>query len=1244
MTRTSNRNRARGLTFLLAGCLVLALASVSYGQPLQKQDFESGWDGWTTDNPAIWEVGNPTVGPGAAYEGDSCAGTILDGDYTSWASARLISPTFVVPAAGDYPILRFYHWYSIADDWARVQIRVSGGAWQNLTTEHYAGEQTNWEYEWIDLSAYGGQSVEVAFYFGSDELLEAAGWYVDNVSVTTGVQGTVSDTWLIDYSPYHVVGALDVQSLVIDPGVIVLTHGSYSIDINGPLTAVGTPSNSIVFKRALENTGWAGLRFLSGSGGSELTHARITQSINCGLRILDVTPTISYCAIEGNTTSGRGGGIYIEMTSTTDTLVLQDCVISNNTAPTHAGGVNASIQSGYLYINNCVIRNNYVNPGWAAYTTTYAGGILASANGGHIVMNQCVIDSNTCYAMCNGWNCSVYAYGGGMYADGTGSTTVRNCTFADNTTIADDEALGGNEKMYSRGAGLMAREGAVTVSNCIFVCNYSACWGTSAGHRPQGSGVFVWDALTSIENCTFSANSHHGIWNVNGPTSVLNSILYFNNSGGSQTAGSITTTFCNIQGVDTVAEPWNIDMDPEFVDGPCNDVYLQSSSPCIDRGDPNPTYNDACFPPSQGTVWNDIGAYGGPGACGWQEVPTIHCWSTTDTSLCAYGEVCLELLISNADIVHAGDATWSADSLCFTADTAGFYDFSITASNANGSTTCDLTIYVRPPDIELTPDNILFYTTDTATTIPDSQMIFITSPCLDGASDWTLTVEGDYFGWLNVDKTSGTNPDSITLRIDDSTYTPGAYSAVLVFRDGPTQDILANAHVSLFVESGVTVGSELITAGQSVKLPINIAANQPVDSFVIPLVLETQQPQNVYLDSVLIDSAYVDSLILIDDSTFILKRVVQNPPMPPDTQNVMTVGEIFVTTTAEAFPELAMIDTTTVTNGIDYSYRFYYSSGIVDTPYFSPGIIAIDTTLPPASCCHDRGNVDGVIGGAGPIDNNDVVYLVDCLYRGGPEPPCLEEGDVNGVPGPSGPIDIADLTYLIAYVYQGGPPPPQCDGDGMAKAAHGIDINVSISAVIEEQTTTFVICNNSELSGVHLELEGNTGTPISLVDDDLNLVFGETLGILKVGILDLTGDGVLPVGQHALFKVDGKCEIRLALASDIQHRIIEISETAIKPEPNLPFDFTLSQNYPNPFNPTTTIEYGLPVSTEVMIAIFNVLGQEVAVLVDGEKEAGYHTVTWDSRDAYGSQVSSGVYFYRIQAGEFVETKKMLLLK
>ena len=85
--------------------------------------------------------------------------------------------------------------------------------------------------------------------------------------------------------------------------------------------------------------------------------------------------------------------------------------------------------------------------------------------------------------------------------------------------------------------------------------------------------------------------------------------------------------------------------------------------------------------------------------------------------------------------------------------------------------------------------------------------------------------------------------------------------------------------------------------------------------------------------------------------------------------------------------------------------------------------------------------------------------------------------------------------------------------------------------------------------------------------------------------------------------------------------------------------FRLSQNYPNPFNPSTTIKYELPKSSEVRLSVFDMLGREVSVLVNERRDAGVHEVKFGA-----TGLSSGVYFYRLHAGDFVQSKRMLVLK
>jgi hypothetical protein len=117
-------------------------------------------------------------------------------------------------------------------------------------------------------------------------------------------------------------------------------------------------------------------------------------------------------------------------------------------------------------------------------------------------------------------------------------------------------------------------------------------------------------------------------------------------------------------------------------------------------------------------------------------------------------------------------------------------------------------------------------------------------------------------------------------------------------------------------------------------------------------------------------------------------------------------------------------------------------------------------------------------------------------------------------------------------------------------------------------------------------------------------------------------------------------DVYLILSNGERVRVYKIDKvTSTKPEPQIPQKFMLYQNYPNPFNPTTTISYDLPVRSRVRLSIYNILGQEVATLVDSEQEPGRYDVKFDASD-----LPSGVYFYTLQTPYFTKTNKMVLVK
>ena len=134
---------------------------------------------------------------------------------------------------------------------------------------------------------------------------------------------------------------------------------------------------------------------------------------------------------------------------------------------------------------------------------------------------------------------------------------------------------------------------------------------------------------------------------------------------------------------------------------------------------------------------------------------------------------------------------------------------------------------------------------------------------------------------------------------------------------------------------------------------------------------------------------------------------------------------------------------------------------------------------------------------------------------------------------------------------------------------------------------------------------------------------------------------MLSTGKFSLGSIDSRYDRRLNVVSgdpdEVSRKVTEILST-------IPEELSLNGNYPNPFNPVTTIRFGLPEPKKVSLSIVNMLGQEVAVLINGWRDIGRHEVRWQGMDNRGIPVASGVYFAVLRDSRQVRITKMMLLK
>jgi len=200
-----------------------------------------------------------------------------------------------------------------------------------------------------------------------------------------------------------------------------------------------------------------------------------------------------------------------------------------------------------------------------------------------------------------------------------------------------------------------------------------------------------------------------------------------------------------------------------------------------------------------------------------------------------------------------------------------------------------------------------------------------------------------------------------------------------------------------------------------------------------------------------------------------------------------------------------------------------------------------------------------------------------------------------------------------------------------------------------------VVVENATIDGVPIV----AGDEIAVFDGDL-----------YVGAAVFTGEYPLAIAAWeghddyglAGFKSGNNINLRVWQASDAQEvdalaNFADFSESTFRGGPisvltisslvsaeSIPATFALDQNYPNPFNPETTLRYHLPEEAKVTRTVYNLQGQLIRKLESGNRNAGSYEVVWDSRNDKGRQVASGVYFYRLHAGEFSAVKKLALIR
>ncbi|MBZ0263934.1 right-handed parallel beta-helix repeat-containing protein, partial [bacterium] len=232
----------------------------------------------------------------------------------------------------------------------------------------------------------------------------------------TEVSGTiVNEIWILENSPYLVVGDIQVARLTIQPGVSVIFEGDYHFDIDGAITAIGEQHAQISFAADTDVESWKGILFQNSAPGSELRWCRIENANSSGIRIIDSSPVLQYCTVRLNTSYDSGGGLKI-VNSQPNELLISDCTFSENQtysnhlmARSHGSGIWVLSLDGVIRFENCRIENNLTE---TADGSVYGGGGYVEGN---VEFSLCTIKDNTVFAHENIPGGSSHGHGGGLY-------------------------------------------------------------------------------------------------------------------------------------------------------------------------------------------------------------------------------------------------------------------------------------------------------------------------------------------------------------------------------------------------------------------------------------------------------------------------------------------------------------------------------------------------------------------------------------------------------------------------------------------------------------------------------------------------------------------------------------------------------------------------------------------------------------------------------------------------------------
>ncbi len=946
------------------------------------------------------------------------------------------------------------------------------------------------------------------------------------------------------------------------------------------------------------------IEFDSGVTGTiVLTSGQLT--INKSLTING--PGADVLAISGNNTSRviqiSSGNFTVTITG----LTIRDGFVSASVA--EGGGINNQ-STGTVTLNSCYILNNLVNGTGSSGLTARGGGINnRPGSNGRMILNNCLVQGNITRATTS----VVISTGGGILNVSFGSQPshleVYNCLITGNsasTTHAGANCWGGGLATNGNNSTTIVNS---TISGNSSLDNGGGIYGggislnfvTITGNTASASGGgFAGGAITASKNSILAGNSASSGPDISG---TLNSQGYnlIGSTSGTTITGDLTGNIVDTSAVlDTLADNG----------GPTLTHALLPGSPALNAGscDPAVTTDQRGFArPQDGQC--DIGAFE-------NQAPLAIC---QDVTVAADGNC------SAAASVDNGSNDPDGDFVTVVQDPPGPYGIGTTpvtltvTDDKGASSQCNATITVLD---DVAP----------AIACPADIVVAAAPGACDAVVNFEVTATD-----CDPNVTIVSTPPS------GSAFALGTTVVNCTATDGSGNS--ANCSFNVIVTGGSgTIAGTVTENGNGVMAGITVN------------LLDNQNPPN------LIDSRNTDSQGSYDFTNIALAAYQVMIDVPPG----YVVDQNFVVS------ELAVCGST---NTVDFVLTPTSTAGSISgaVTVNGNGLAGVKVALLDTLGVQATGFDTLVTGSGGEYLFSDVppdiylVRLIEPLGYTAAENPVVDtlgsgETDVvdfvleqTVIANSSKPVVWWDLQFLLNLLNACNPEESEADllsYIGLVQQHYTPHFDIfEDDATLVDWWEKLRIWNNlttykrarRQLAALLMNLVSGRIGQYSVVTAD-----GRTAGEVLTYVSQLLTDG-----SHAndltAEVLAGQVNLRRTIAAGKVPPSNILYKGGDGPidwgfGESLPEEFVLEQNYPNPFNPSTTIRFALPEASQVSLKIYNARGQLVRTLISGNYESGVHEIRWDARNDLGETVSSGFYFYRMQAGNFVENRKMVLLR